>query len=82
MSRAKRTDLDTFASLLQSKSDIAMAVKEWNNTKEMTGNDVEHTGESSLITAENVLKFLCDFNSDGQISAEYKRKNNKEQKNQ
>ena len=25
---------------------------------------------------------MCDFNSDGQISAEYKRKNNKEQRNQ
>ncbi|HMS90889.1 MAG TPA: hypothetical protein PKC87_01610, partial [Candidatus Absconditabacterales bacterium] len=82
LSRAQRTDLDTFASLLQSKSDIAMAIKEWNNAKEMTGNDVEHSGEVSLITSDNVLNFLCDFNSDGQISAEYKRKNNKEQKNQ
>jgi hypothetical protein len=38
LSNAKRVDLDEFASLLQSKPDIAMAVKEWNNTLEMTGN--------------------------------------------
>lgn len=82
LSRAQREDLDTFASLLQSKSDIAMAIKEWNNAKEMTGNDGEHPGESSLITTDNVLGFLCDFNSDAEISAAYKRKNNKEQKNQ
>ncbi|MEI7558848.1 MAG: hypothetical protein WCJ45_09040 [bacterium] len=52
----------------------------------MTGNskeDKERTEKiASLIDTNNVLKFLCDFNSDGQISAEYKRKQNKEQKNQ
>jgi hypothetical protein len=36
LSRAQRADLDTFASLLQSKDDVVMAVKEWNNTLEMT----------------------------------------------
>lgn len=59
-----------------------MAVKEWNNAKEMTGNNIEHHGDNSLITNDNVLTFLCDFNSDAQISAAYKRRNNKEQKNQ
>jgi len=59
-----------------------MAVKEWNNSLEYTGNDKEHHNGASLINEENVLAFLCDFNSDGQISAEYRRKNNKEQKNQ
>ena len=86
LSRAKRDDLDTFASLVQSKDDVTMAVKEWNNTLEMTWNDREKiekwATQTSLITEENVLEFLCDFNSDGQISAEYKRKNNKEQRNQ
>ena len=51
-----------------------MAVKEWHNAKEMVNNN--------LITSDNVLEFLCDFNGDGQISAEYKKKNNKEQKKQ
>ena len=36
LSRAQRSDLDTFASLVQSKDDIAMAVKERNNALEMT----------------------------------------------
>ena len=52
----------------------------------MTGNSKEdkerNRGQTSLINADNVLEFLCDFNSDGQISAAYKRRNNKEQKNQ
>lgn len=86
LSRAKWTDLDIFASLLQSKADIPMAVKERNNALDMTGQNREKTekwkSQTSLIDADNVLEFLCDFNSDGQISAEYKRKNNKEQKNQ
>jgi hypothetical protein len=38
--------------------------------------------QKSLITSENVLSFLCDFNGDGQVAAEYKKKDNKEQKNQ
>lgn len=82
LSRAQRKDLDAFASLLQSKSDIVMAIKEWNNAKEMTGNDVEHPGETSLINADNVLAFLCDISSDAQIAATPKRKDNKEQRNQ
>jgi len=63
-----------------------MAVKEWNNALEMTGQNKEKIekkkAQKSLIKSKNVLEFLCDFNSDGQVSAEYKRKNNKEQKNQ
>lgn len=82
LSRTKRKDLDVFASILQSKTDIAMGVKELNNANEMTGNDKEHPGEASLISADNVLNFLCDFNSDGQISAAYRRKNNRKQENQ
>lgn len=82
LSRAQRKDLNAFASLIQSKSDITMVVKKRNNAKEMTGNDVEHRGESSLITSDNVLIFLCDTNSDAQIDATYKRKDNKEQRNQ
>jgi len=86
LSRAKRTDLDIFASLLQSKDDVTMAVKEWNNSLEMTGQNREKIekwiSQTSLISSENVLEFLCDFNSDGQIAAEYKRRDNKEQKNQ
>lgn len=86
LTRAKRQDLDTFASLVQSKTDITKSVKELSNAQEMTGNskeDKERTEKrASLIDTNNVLKFLCDFNSDGQISAEYKRKQNKEQKNQ
>ena len=74
LSNASWSDLDTFASLLQSKSNETMAVKEWHNAKEMVNNN--------LITSDNVLEFLCDFNGDGQISAEYKKKNNKEQKKQ
>ncbi len=82
--RAQRKDLDTFASLIQSKSDVAMAVKEWNNALEITGQNGEYwkDKQTSLITEKNVLNFLCDFNGDGTLSAEYKRKNNKEQKNQ
>ena len=84
LTRAKREDLDTFASLLQSKPNIAMAVKEWNNALEMTGNsrDDKEGYTSSLITGENILDFLCDFNSDGNLSAVYKKNNYKEQKNQ
>lgn len=82
LSQAQRADLDTFASLLQSKPDITMAVKEWNNALEMTGNNRENIEQTSLIDETNVLEFLCDFNSDGQISAEYKRKFNKKQENQ
>lgn len=84
LTRASRIDLDTFASLIQSESDIVMAVKERNNALEMTGNKREKPDEepTSMISAKNVLEFLCDFNSDGQISANYKKKNNKEQKNQ
>jgi len=84
LGRAKRTDLDTFASLLQSTSDIEMAVKEWNNALEVTGQSREDNDkkEASLINSTNVLGFLCDFNSDGQLSAAYKRKNNKLQENQ
>ena len=74
LSKATWHDLDTFASLLESKPDEAMAVKERYNAKEMT--------EHNTIDGTNVLEFLCDFNSDGQLSAEYKRKNNKEQRNQ
>ncbi len=85
LSRAQRADLDTFASLLQSKDDVVMAVKEWNNTLEMTWQNREKSErretQTSLITDTNVLEFLCDFNSDWEISAEYKRKNNKEQRN-
>jgi hypothetical protein len=51
-----------------------MAVKERYNAREMT--------EHNTIDGNNVLEFLCDFNSDGQISAEYERRNNKEQRNQ
>lgn len=69
-----RSDLDKFASLLQSKSDEAMSVKEWHNANEMIKN--------KLINSDNVLNFLCDFNGDGQVAAEYKKKDNKEQKNQ
>jgi hypothetical protein len=74
LSNALRSDLDTFASLLQSKSKESKAVKEWYNADLMVKN--------KSINEDNVLEFLCDFNSDAQISAEYKKKNNKEQKNQ
>ena len=74
LTESHRSELDTFASLLQSESDEAMAVKEWHNADEMIKN--------KLINADNVLAFLCDFNSDGQVATEYKKKNNKEQKNQ
>ncbi|MEI7919549.1 MAG: hypothetical protein WCH65_05105 [bacterium] len=33
---AKRKDLDTFAALVENKSDVGMAVKEWNNEMEIT----------------------------------------------
>ena len=82
LARAKREDLDAFASLLQSKDDIPMIIKEWNNALEMTGNSRERSEQESLITKDNVLEFLCDFNSDGQISMEYNRRHNKEQRNQ
>jgi len=63
-----------------------MAIKEWKNALEITGQnrEIKETREiqTSLINKTNVLEFLCDFNGDGQISAEYRRKNNKEQKNQ
>jgi hypothetical protein len=49
-----------------------MATKEMYNAKELVKNN--------LIDESNVLQFLCDFNSDGQISAEYMKKNNLEQK--
>jgi hypothetical protein len=59
-----------------------MAVKEWNNALEITGNSKENLGQTSLINSDNVLNFLCDFNGDGQVATEYKKKDNKEQKNQ
>gem|GEM_PF-2858594 len=59
-----------------------MIIKEWNNALEMTGNSRERSEQESLITKDNVLEFLCDFNSDGQISMEYNRRHNKEQRNQ
>lgn len=82
LTRAKRADLDAFAALVQSKSDVFMAVKEWNNALEITWNSKEHPGQVSLINSDNVLNFLCDFNGDGQVATEYKKKDNKEQKNQ
>lgn len=82
--RAQWWDLDTFASLLQSKPNIAMAVKEWNNALEMTGNsrNDKEANTSTLITWDNVLSFLCDFNSDGLLSASYNKTHAPQQKNQ
>jgi len=74
LDNAQRSDLERFTSLLQSKSDEAMSVKELYNADLIITNN--------LINEDNVLPFLCDFNSDGQVATEYKRKNNKEQKNQ
>ncbi len=74
LTNARRNDLDAFASLLQSKTNVAMATKEMYNAKELVKN--------KLINEDNVLQFLCDFNSDGQISAEYNKKLNLRQKNQ
>ncbi len=85
LSNAKRVDLDEFASLLQSKPDIAMAVKEWNNTLEMTGNsrsdEYKEWEQKTLVNSDNVLSFLCDYNSDGQISAAYYKNSKKARKN-
>ncbi|MCX6823629.1 MAG: hypothetical protein NT085_00680 [candidate division SR1 bacterium] len=84
LTRAQRKYLDAFAALAQSKDDIEMAIFQWNNSLEVTGQSNEDGEEKtpSLINANNVLEFLCDFNGEGTISIEYKRKNNTEQKNQ
>ncbi|MEI6118273.1 MAG: hypothetical protein WCP92_03345 [bacterium] len=36
LSNAQRADLDTFASLIQSKDDVYRSVKEWNNALNFT----------------------------------------------
>jgi len=69
LSRATWYDLDKFAAVLQSTTNETMGVKEIYNAEEM----IEHT----KITKDNVLEFLCDFNSDRQLSVD-----NKEQDNQ
>lgn len=82
--RAQWQDLNTFAELLKSKPDIAKSVKEWSNALEMTGNsrNDKEANTSTLINESNVLSFLCDFNSDGQLSAEYKKSKVPQQKYQ
>lgn len=75
LSRAQRSTLDTFASLLQSKTDEAKAIKERHNAAEML--------ESGQINDTNVLDFLCDVNGDGLVSTAYKEKHKtKKEKNQ
>ncbi len=86
LSNAQRADLDTFASLIQSKDDVYRSVKEWNNALNFTWQNREKAEkweiQTSRITWDNVLAFLCDFNSDGTISTEYKKKNDKKQEHQ
>ncbi len=65
-----RKTLDTFASLIESKSDIHMVIAEWSNAREAT------------VDEGNVLKFLCDVNGDGVLSAAYQKKENEKQLNQ
>lgn len=82
LSRSKWEDLDTFASLVQSKDDVEMAMNEWNNSLEITGqtrNDKKENKEgnpetTTKITKENIFTFLCDFNGEGIVSAEYNKK--------
>ncbi len=80
--RAQWNDLDTFASLLQNKPDVSEAIKERNNALEVTGQSREDKDEfeSSLINETNVFEFLCDFNSDGVVSAAYYKRDKKGQK--
>lgn len=82
--RAQWNDLDTFASLLQAKPDVSEAIKERNNALEITGQSREDKDEyeTSLISVDgnNVFSFLCDFNSDGVISAAYYKRDKKGQK--
>ncbi len=82
LSRSQWKDLDTFASLVQSKDDIEMAMKEWNNALEMTWqmrNDKKENEErnpeiTTKITEKNIFTFLCDFNGEWIVSAEYNKK--------
>lgn len=98
LTRAKRTNLDTFAGLVQSKDDVEMVVQEWHNTETTTGNILNEKDKrkydkenykrnevmrrESLINSENVLTFLCDVNGDGTLSTEYNKQLNIAQENQ
>jgi len=61
--RADLSKLDTFASLTESKSDIAMAVKKYYNNLKL----------KDVIDKDNVLQFLCDINGDGLLSVDQKK---------
>jgi len=66
--RADRSQLDTFATLLQEQSDIATTAKEWKNAIE----------NKDIITTDNVFEFLCDFNDDGTLQRNTTRRTKKE----
>ncbi len=63
LNNSSRQDLYTFATLLESRSDLSTTVKQWNNSLELTGNsrdDKTRTPEwedkKSLITAGKIDK--------------------------
>jgi len=62
LTRAEWKDLDTFASVMQTKENEVMSIKELHNTREF----LRHVS----INEKNVLAFLCDFDSSGNLSVE------------
>ncbi len=71
--RTQRTTLDAFTAILESdKGTITRSVKRWHNAETMR----------KYVKEENVLAFLCDYNSDATISTTYKKKAYKNQNQQ
>ena len=71
--RTQRTTLDAFTAILESdKGTITRSVKRWHNAETMR----------KYVKEENVLVFLCDYNSDATISTTYKKKEYKNQNQQ
>ncbi len=60
-------NLIAFANLLQARTNVSRATKEWSNNKKIL--------ESGEIRPTNVFDFLSDINSDWIVSAEKSRKN-------
>jgi hypothetical protein len=63
--------LYTFATLLESRSDISTTIKEWQNSLVLTGNNRDDKApeqQETLLTEDNVFDFLCDYNSDNALS--------------